>query len=203
MNNIVEKINNQSLMIYSKSNSSFTLQNKEIHTLGPTGDINTERPTAGIWDAWIVKDGFNYKLNRIDSARYLNLQDSQLESDVPVYFYYNNKFPLGELYLYPVPNEGVKILLSLQSELPQFETLDDIVNLPNGYLNYIEYKLAIRLCAVFGKMVPENIREELKVSEIEIKNINGDQHIVQIFSEYSYSSNRGSGSNYNNDYWRF
>lgn len=65
--------------------------------------------------------------------------------------YYQATYPRGTVYVYPVPVDADTALhLTVLSTLSAFSSLDEEVNLPPGYYQYLKYALAHRVCADFG-----------------------------------------------------
>ena len=70
----------------------------------------------------------------------------------PKYAFYDATYPVGTLFLYPVPNATIyQIHLSLKDVLQQFATLQTAVILPQEYIPAMKFNLAKRLRQAYGK----------------------------------------------------
>lgn len=65
--------------------------------------------------------------------------------------YYQATYPSGTVYVYPVPMDTTTELhLTVLANVEAFVSLDQDVDLPPGYFQYVKYALAQRVCADFG-----------------------------------------------------
>jgi len=129
-----------------------------------------------------------------------NLSNSQFTT-----VYYNQTYPLGTIALWPRPNTAEnQLVLYLQSAFTGFVDLNTDYSFPDlpGYTDALEYNLAVRLCAPFGRSlgtIPEVVemaRESLGL----IKRANNkpvdlptDAQVLTDTRRFGYNINTGTG----------
>lgn len=107
----------------------------------------------------------DYPLTEIDAKEYDDISAKNTTSDIPTCFFYNPKYPNGEIFLSPVPNAAYTINLRYKNPLGMFGTLTTAHNYPDGYEQLLTYQLAYQLAAEYG-----NPRPDLKEMVDNIKN---------------------------------
>lgn len=126
------------------------------YTVGPGGDLNTTRPKE--------LDGVGLILAPVGSAPSVEIVRAQLTDDMYQFLaikdlgnslftnaYYGPSFPLGQLFLWPVPNTNVnQIALYRLQQLALFSTPIASYDLPEGADEAVEYNLAKRLLDVYS-----------------------------------------------------
>lgn len=71
-------------------------------------------------------------------------------SGVPGYLFYDSDFPLGKIYIWPVPTANLYALhISTRQTLGQFATLYEDIAFPPEYLAALYYNLAVRLAPMY------------------------------------------------------
>lgn len=76
-----------------------------------------------------------------------------VSSTLPTDLYYSPSWPLGQLYLWPVPQTAYGLELWFWQLLTSAVTMADVIDLPFGYRDALVYSLAIALAPSFGKDV--------------------------------------------------
>lgn len=150
--------NNDHLMLNGFINELFPLTaNTGVYTIGPGGDFDTIRPQQ-ITRAFVRYNTsanpsfqYDYGLEIVPNSKYQEIFLKQLSVTYPVYLFYNNKFPLGEITLYPWPSQACSLGLSSWAQIPQFTNLIQEIELPPGYEGAIAYNLAVEMAPEYGK----------------------------------------------------
>jgi hypothetical protein len=70
-----------------------------------------------------------------------------LTGSIPLKLWYQRTYPIGTVWLWPIPQLANQIALYLWNQIAQFVTPDDEVTLPAGYLRALQYNLAVELDA--------------------------------------------------------
>jgi hypothetical protein len=70
----------------------------------------------------------------------------------PDRLYYFADYPIGTIYLYPVPAQIYTITLDSWKALPELTTLTAEINLPPEYLNPLRKSLAAQMAYEYGRM---------------------------------------------------
>jgi len=124
-------------------------------TIGIGGNINTDRPVK-IENAGLIISGQDaeYPITVVFSVdEYARVRDKVAEAAQPTMLYYDAAFPLGKIYLKPVPSAANTLVLYRWSPFTAIATVGTTVTLPPGYEEAFDYNLAKRLAAGgFGRM---------------------------------------------------
>jgi hypothetical protein len=83
-------------------------------------------------------------LNALDWA---SVAVKSLTGSTPQKLWYQRGYPIGTVWLWPVPQIANQIALYLWNQIAQFVTPEDTVTLPMGYLRALQYNLAVELDA--------------------------------------------------------
>lgn len=133
------------------------------YTIGPGGDLDTERPQAILGAATLLTTStptVETFLSVYSGPMYFGVPVKGLSNGLAHGLWYQPTSPLGKLYLYPVPDTATHdLVLYLQKPLTTFATLTTSYDLPDGAEEVIEYNLAVRLCAVYSVPVPPDVSQ--------------------------------------------
>lgn len=147
------------------------------NTVGPGGYWNiTPRPRQ-------IKAGYFVLNNQIGATVSLPLSPVFSYEDYaritvkplasfPENFFYDNKFPLGNLFIWPIPDSTYTIHIIVESDLGWPTTLDSIFTLPEEYAEAVHYNLAMRICSAYQVEPQASTSGLAKVSLNTIKVIN-------------------------------
>ena len=155
-NQMLEAFTIDRLMIYSIQRTTHTLVvSTNPQTIGIGGDINTDRP-GKIENAGLIISGQDagYTITVVFFVdEYARVRDKVAEAAQPTMLYYDAAFPLGKIYLKPVPSAANTLVLYRWSPFTAIATVGTTVTLPPGYEEAFDYNLAKRLAAGgFGRM---------------------------------------------------
>lgn len=148
-----------------------------FYTIGAGGDIDTVRPDrieAAFFRQTVQAPGNNvdYPLIVLNAREEYNAIALKTMKSFPAYVFYDSAFPLGKVYVWPVPTNLYEMHLSVKAQLQQFASLTDEIILPPEYEECIRLNLALRL-GVSYQLAPNNQLVALaKVSLNTIKNTN-------------------------------
>ena len=174
LNEIVDKWNTEQLMIPFSSKINIPLIGKSMYTIGATGDSTDMRPLNGIISAFYEVNNVSEELKVLSIDEYNNITRKNYTGTEPRSVYYNGMFPNGELYVFPRSNAG-KIVLNVSGRFALFDTLDDIISLPSGYIKALRNTLASDLCREYGKELTQDIVEAALGAKATIKATNAAQ----------------------------
>lgn len=156
-------------MIYAEKRTTHTMiAGTNPHTIGSSGNFNTDRPVkidrAG---AIVAGDTFEvpvYVARSMDE--YAAITNKSTTASLPTFLYYAPAFPLGNIYLNPVPDAANTLILYRWTPLTSIATAGTTVALPPGYESAFDYNLALRLAArnigVASGIVIAQARESLE-----------------------------------------
>lgn len=115
--------------------------NKIYYTIGLGGDINM-KPPSDIKGGYVVQRNtgttpVSLQLQKIFSFEdYIRISVKELRS-LPTYFFYDNRYPLGRLYPWPIANSTYELNFLLQSRLI-FATTISVGNIEIGGTLYTD-----------------------------------------------------------------
>jgi hypothetical protein len=99
-----------------------------------------------------------------DDAWWAAQQIKGLQSTLPTDLYYNQNWPNGELYFWPVPTAVNQVRLQYRAVIGQISTFNYQFSMPPAYWDLVIYDLAISLCPSFERPVTPDLRENYKVA---------------------------------------
>lgn len=193
LNSMLENMANKKLMVYQIVQDSFTWPAlASSRTIGTAGDFNATRPVR-IEEGTYFRETNNqdYPVNIIrNRSTYDAIITKEITSTYPDHLFYDPAYPLGVLYVYPVPDVSLTLKLNSWKTLQSFATLTTDLALPPGYRWMIEHNLAVALEAVFSFTAPANVVREAKSSMSDLMRVN---HIPVTASTEVYAVLKGAG----------
>lgn len=176
------------------------------YTIGTGGNFNTDRPASqsSIVGAGLLL-GNSSPVVEIPRAVLTNdayeaIQVKTLTSTLWTDVYYRPTFPLGSIFLWPVPNTSANsLVLYTQKMLSTFATLTTSYDLAPGTEEAIEYNLAVRLSTPYGRELPNAIAALAVQSLSILKRANTPMTDMPVDpalthnNKYSYNIVSGSG----------
>ena len=164
------------------------------YTVGAGGDIDIPRPNK-LEDSCFIRVGtIDHGLELIDEISYQGIPAKSLPGR-PQFLFYDPKFPLAEVNLYPVPDTAMTLSLGYWSVLQSFSTLTTDLALPLGYKRMIEYNLAVEFAPEFGVEVPSGVAINAANTLAKMKRMNNSEHGMQIEVSLNTSIRSGDISN--------
>lgn len=140
------------------------------NTIGIGGYWNVTRP-SDIKGAYVLQlntggTPVSINLTKIFSYEdYIRIAVKDLNT-LPSYFFYDNAWAagLGNVFLWPIPNNQYECHLLIQAELGWPATLDTVFSLPLEYQEAIFYNLSVRMSAMYQFPVSAETTKLAKVS---------------------------------------
>lgn len=128
-------------------------------TIGSGGDFNITRPIKLTQGCYIVDDNSNHDpLQILDNKEAYNaIVDKTTTSDIPLWIHYEASYPLGTLYIWPVPSSNLTVHLESWQQLTQLTSLSTTLALAPGYKNLFKYNACRALAAEFGVALPPEV----------------------------------------------
>lgn len=173
LNDILEEWSLERMMVVNLVNETQTITaNTESYTIGSGGDWDTDRPIR-IESAFIRdSSNYDYPLNIVDNEVYQNIVDKNPTSSLPGIIMYNQSFPLGTIYLWPVPIVNLAISLSTWKPFTAITALSTTITLPPGYYKALRFNLALELAPEYGKSPDPVIVAKAEETKNKIKLVN-------------------------------
>jgi hypothetical protein len=177
LNMMLGQWNRRRWLVYHLVDVAKVATGAQSYTIGIGGDFNVARPDR-IESAY-VRLLNNSGPNQTDVPLTLmqSMEDYSriaLKSMVafPSYVFLDSDFPLGRVYLWPVPSPRYEIHLLLKAELPAFDTMSQDIELPAEYAEAIMYNLAGRLRPHFQLPADPSITALARSSLNTVRNAN-------------------------------
>lgn len=150
INDMLDQWSNQNMMVFNIQEIIFALTaGKYVYTLGTGGEINTTRPLR-IDSAFVRVATLDYPVSILDINQYQLIGLKTLNGPWPRALYYNSGVPLGTATFWPNPSSGEMHMFAEQL-LTSFATINDTINMPQGYKMAMRWNLAELLMPSFGK----------------------------------------------------
>lgn len=176
LNQMLAMWRTQSLTVYCQKQEVIPVTGATTYTIGTGGNLSVERPVS--------VDGVFWRLNGVDTplsqiTSFEDYQDIGVKSlqGMPSDYYYLPSYPLGVLYVFPIPASG-SLYLTLKQPMPVYTTINDSISLPPEYEGAIRWNLAEMLCATFGMSITPEIdkfsrqtKRALKINNTQIKSM--------------------------------
>ena len=167
-------------------------------TIGPTGDIVTQRPVFIQQINYLVPGAtppVEVPMGSMDDQQFQNLSIKTLTSALPTQYYYQTSITgaNGSIQWWPVVTQDVGLALYLQAGVSEPTTLDTVLTVPPAYTDAFHYDLAYRLCGPLGRPIPEQLPSLRQQALMMMKRPNLDPGLLGVDS----ALNPGFGAGYN------
>lgn len=180
LNELMDQWQSESLMLYANVRTLFTITpSTGTYAVGSGAVVNVPRP--------VYVDGVSYVDNTqsppleipllmLTDYAWDSINQKTLTSNLPINAYYNPTFPTGTLELWPIPTQAsLQGVLYARTQVAKWTSLDDTVDLPNGWLRMMTTNLAVELGPIFEREPSNALVEQaakskgrLKVSNIRL-----------------------------------
>jgi len=148
-------------LVYHLINSTVTSTGAMSYTVGPGGAFNLAARPDKLEAAFLTQIApggpgagnlnIDYPLKLIHSREQYN--DIALKGLVsfPSYIFYDNAYPMGSVYPYPIPNPTIySVTLSVKEILGPFTNTTALYTIPPEYYAAMQHNLAVRLFESYG-----------------------------------------------------
>lgn len=176
LNRIFDNFNCEERLSYAEVSVTYTLTpNLNPHTIGPTGTfVQTQRPVS-IERASIVDTAVTPNVNiPVDVVSYRWYADQAVPTITNLFstvLYYEQDWPNGKLFLWPVPTATYKLELWTRTILSQL-LLTDTFTLPPGYGDAVTLTLAEDICPMFEQEPSPLLQNKARMARARIMDSN-------------------------------
>lgn len=149
LNDMLDSWASERLTLFATLRSTHTLTpSLSPHTIGTAGTFNTTRPIR-IDRASIVSGGSETPISILSDAEW---QETQGKDSVgtPSMLWYETAYPLGKIWLNPVPAAAATLALYTWQQLGRFASVATTFDLPPGYGRAIRFNLAKELAPEYS-----------------------------------------------------
>ena len=158
LNMMIAQWQRRRYMVYNLETIGIPATGAVSYTIGPALQFNITRPVK-IESAYIRMQGgsvlpVDYPLQVLRAQEDYDRISIKTLNAFPQYIYYDTTFPIGHIYVWPVPNNQYQIFITVMVQLQAFQNLSDQIILPPEYLDAMQWNLADRILTIYG--MPEN-----------------------------------------------
>lgn len=167
------------LDIYAQSTGALS------YTVGPGQTFDVARPDrleAAFFRQNVQSQPskIDYPLTLIQAREEYNTISLKTLSTFPQYVFYDSAFPIGNLYVWPVPTSQYEIHITVKDTLAAFTSLTQSISLPPEYFEALVYNLAGRLRPSYQLPPDPTITALAQASLATIKNANVQLPILKM-----------------------
>jgi len=163
-------------MVYNLVTTSKVATGQISYTIGTGGDFNITRPVKLESAFFRMQSGsplpVDYPLEVLRANEDYNRISIKKLNAFPQYIYYNTGYPLGTIYVWPVPNNQYEIFLTVMTQLEAFQTITDTVTMPPEYLAAMQWNLARIICVMYGLPITPELTGYAEASMRAIEEVN-------------------------------
>lgn len=200
---------NESLMTYAILEQHFTLiPNQNKYTIGTSGgaDVPQTRPIRiiiGPGTAYLKDSNSNtYQVNVVprDVWNLIGNRGPNTISNVPDTLFYDPKYPLGEINIFPMPSASIELYFDSYLPLQTINDLSTDFTLPPGYEDAVQHNLAVR-CGPFFKtaLVSQDVKDLAAYGKKIIKRTN-KRELLALYDPELTSIGQGTYNIYTDSY---
>jgi hypothetical protein len=146
------------------------------YTVGPGGDFDMPRP-AKLEFAYFRQNvatplPVSYPLEILRAREdYDRISIKDLNA-FPRFAFYDGAYPLGNLFVWPIPNDQYEIDITVMQQLQQFRSINDQITLPPEYSAALMWNLVLELYPFFGLPVSDVAAKKAEASMRIIEEVN-------------------------------
>ncbi|WP_433705800.1 hypothetical protein [Paraburkholderia sacchari] len=158
LNMLLAQLQRRRYFIYQLITTGYQATGALSYTVGPGGNFNIPRP--GKIESAFFRQNQNtplpvdYPLEIIRAREDYNRISIKNLNAFPRYAFYDAAYPVGNLFIWPLPNAQYQIFITTMLQLQQFATISDTLALPPEYSAALMWNLVLELYPFYG--LPEN-----------------------------------------------
>jgi hypothetical protein len=191
LNSIVDSALTDRLMVYGQLGQVIPLQaNKPTYTIGLTGgaDVVAQRPERidnAEYTFTNVTPPIQEEFEILTDQDWEALSPKTFQAPIPYKLYYRTDFPLGTIFVWPIPtdvSQVSQITIYLWQQILTFASRTTQVFLPPGYQAWLEFELAVRLVTRYPKraLTPLAVLNQQRAAyKSAVKNANNEPLVMQ------------------------
>jgi hypothetical protein len=188
LNAMIAQWSRRRWLVYHLVDVVFQATGALSYTIGIGGNINTPRPDqieSGFFrqNVGVPGNQVDYPLVQIPSKENYNLIALKAMQSFPQYFFYDSGWPLGNVFIWPVPTSLYEIHLSLKATLQQVGNLSEDIDFPPEYEEALRLNLSIRLRVAYQMAPDPGLNTLAKVALNTLKNSNAQIPTLQLPSD--------------------
>jgi hypothetical protein len=185
LNAMIAQWSRRRWLVYHLVDVVFTATGALSYSIGIGGDIPANRPDQ-IESAFFrqtvgsIPNQVDYPLFILPSRENYNMIALKTLQSFPQYLFYDSGWPLGNVFIWPVPTSLYEVHLSLKATLQQVSNLTDVINFPPEYEEALRLNLSVRLRVAYQMSPDPGLNALAKVALNTIKNSNAQIPTLQL-----------------------
>lgn len=158
LNMMVAQWQRRRYMVYQLIDVAKQATGQQSYTVGPGGDFDIPRPSK-LEFAYFKQNAstplpVDYPLEILRAREDYSRISIKTLNAFPQFAFYDAGNPLGNLYVWPIPNSQYEIHIVVMQQIQQFTNLSDQIVLPPEYKAALMWNLAMELYPFYG--LPES-----------------------------------------------
>jgi len=150
-------------------------------TIGVGADFVTVRPVKIEGATWRSSGSQDNLLDVVNWDTHDRVWDRTTGTSVfPTQLFYDPAYPMGVIYLTPIPSEAGTILLRTWKPLTSIALISDAVAMPPGYQYFFELLLATQIARENGMQPSPDLVNDLRVARGVVKSGNNKTRVLQL-----------------------
>lgn len=151
LNDVLETWSTESLNVWQTAVDTFALTiSQPSYTIGTGGNFNTSRPVA-ISNAYCTLSGIDFPVDIVNFDIYQAIPIKTITGGPVERIAYVNDFPLGIIYVFPVPSQAMTLSLDIQTILSSVASGATSISYPPGYARALQYAVAAEIAPQYGR----------------------------------------------------
>ncbi|MFC4275563.1 hypothetical protein [Achromobacter aloeverae] len=168
MNMMMAQWQRRRYMVYQLITQSVQGTSALSYTVGPGGDFDIPRP-AKLESAFFRQNQntplpVDYPLTILRAREDYNRIAIKNLNAFPQYAFYDAGNPVGNLFIWPVPNNQYEVFITVMQQLQQFDNLSDEIVLPPEYKAALMWNLTLELYPLYGLPVSDVVARKAEAS---------------------------------------
>jgi hypothetical protein len=137
-------------LVFQITDETFSLTGPALYTIGPAGTWATVRPLRIRAAMGRASNGASRLVRIVDAEEYSTMFDGTATGLFAQVLTCDYAAPEATIRLNPAPVTGGTLELWSIKPLVNFATITDVLALPQGYLEFLKYNLAVALAPAFA-----------------------------------------------------
>ena len=176
-------------------NALFTVNPAEQFTFTVPGDFAIQRPIR-VSNAFTRitapgTSGLDYPIDvDITGDKYTAIGLKGIPGPWPILLWYNTTYPYGTIYCYPNPQTAGELHLFTDNIFSSFTSINQSINMPQGYVRAIKKNLALELAPEYKKSPTPLLIRQAGESVALLKKLNATPAVQAFFDSDLVRANR-------------
>ena len=169
---------NQMLSSWNTEGASVVARKRILIPVSGTNQYTlVERPVK-IESASVASGGIDSTLEIVDSAGWEATPEKQATSVYVRKLFCDYGYPFSTVYLAPIPRLGGQLEMWVYVVIPQFASLDQVIDLPPGYEIALRYNFAMALLPEYPRsQVDPTLPAQAQMYKASIVQLNASNHM--------------------------